>query len=120
VRLQNDNSIQTKSARLSGSGLKSRRRKAMIQPRNKSLNGFILSTIRRYLTIPQEHLEEADDEVVERPQISIRDVLEALGEETYSDGNPAIIIALAKYKKQLDERQRHLSRVRINQGVVCV
>ena len=63
-------------------------------------------------TIPQEHLEEADDEIVERPQISIRDALEALDkltlyEETYSDGNPAVIVALAKYKKQLDERQRH-------------
>jgi hypothetical protein len=57
--------------------------------------------------IPQEHLEEAVNKIMERPQISIRDALEALGEETYSDGNPAIIIALAKYKKQLDKRQHH-------------
>jgi hypothetical protein len=48
MRPQNDNSIQTKNARLSGSESKSRRRKAIIQPRNKSLNIFILNTIRRY------------------------------------------------------------------------
>jgi hypothetical protein len=79
----------------------------MIQPRNKSLNNFILNIIRRYLTIAQEYLEKTDNKIVERLQISIRDALEVLSEETYSDGNSAIIIALTKYKKQLDERQRH-------------
>jgi hypothetical protein len=49
-------------------------------------------------------LEKTDDEIVKRLQISIKDVLEVLDkfifyEEIYSDWNPAIIIALAKYKK---------------------
>jgi transcription initiation factor IIE alpha subunit len=64
------------------------------------------------IIIPQEHLKEIDDEIMKKLQILIRDVLKALNklifyEEIYYDGNPAIIIALAKYKKQLDERQRH-------------
>jgi hypothetical protein len=49
MRLQNDNSIQTKNARLSGSESKNRKRKTIIQSKNKSLNDFILSIIRRYL-----------------------------------------------------------------------
>jgi hypothetical protein len=74
---------------------------------DKNINTIILTTI------PQEHLEETDNEIIERSEISIRNALKALNKltlykKTYSDGNPAIIIALAKYKKQLDERQhRH-------------
>jgi hypothetical protein len=57
-------------------------------------------------------LKKIDNEIVEKSQILIKNALKALNkftlyEETYSDGNSAIIIALAKYKKQLDERQRH-------------
>jgi hypothetical protein len=62
--------------------------------------------------IPQEHLEEIDNKIIKRLQILIRDALKILNkftfyEETYSDKNPAIIITLAKYKKQLDKRQRY-------------
>jgi hypothetical protein len=62
--------------------------------------------------IPQEHLENADDKIRERLQILIRNALKVLNKftfykEAYFDGNSTIIIALAKYKKQLDERQRH-------------
>jgi hypothetical protein len=77
---------------------------------DKNINIIVL------ITIPQEYLKETDNKIVKRLQILIKNVLEILNklifyEKIYSNGNSAIIIALAKYKKQLDERQRYYQQM---------